>query len=182
MVEIKKQWLSEALDYVLKNGLASASLRPMASELGTSARILLYHFKSKEGLVRAILGELNARLKSSFVAMIAEGGGPDGVPALKRFWLWAIRPENLPYWRLHYEYNILAIQNPAEYGRYRQDRAAEWQLLALQALSESVRSGPAATLGIAVFDGLMLELIGGSDEQRLTLALDHYIRLATPRS
>jgi hypothetical protein len=35
------------------------------------------------------------------------------------------------------------------------------------------------TLAIAVFDGLMLELIGGADAQRLTLALDHFIFLAS---
>jgi AcrR family transcriptional regulator len=183
MNPIRKQYLDGALDYVLKNGLANFSLRPMAAELGTSARILLYHFKSKEGLVRAILGELNARSQSSFVAMTSQDAPPHRGSALQRFWDWSILPANLPYWRLHFELNILAIQNPVEYGRYRQDLAAQWQMLALKSLSESRRSEPTAvpvvTLAIAVFDGLMLELIGGADAQRLTLALDHFIALAS---
>jgi AcrR family transcriptional regulator len=186
MNQIRKQYLDGALGYVQKNGLANLSLRPMAAELGTSARILLYHFKSKEGLVRAILGELNARSQSSFAALTAEVAPAHRGSALQRFWDWAIRPANLPYWRLHFELNILAIQNPAEYGRYRQDRAAQWQTLALKSLSESQRSEPTAapvvTLAIAVFDGLMLELIGGADPQRLTLALDHFISLFSTRA
>jgi AcrR family transcriptional regulator len=186
MPEIKKQYLNGALAYVVKNGLASVSLRPMAADLGTSARILLYHFKSKEDLVRAILGELNARLQHSFKAMAAEEVQPQRFTALQRYWHWAIRPENLPYWRLHYELNILAIQNPAEYGRYRQDRSDQWQTLALQSLSPSHRGGssatPVVTLAIALFDGLMLELIGGGDEQSLTLALDHFVALVIPQN
>jgi AcrR family transcriptional regulator len=186
MNQIRKQYLDGALDFVLKSGLANLSLRPMAAELGTSARILLYHFKSKEGLVRAILGELNARSQSSFATLTAGEAPSHRGSALQRFWDWAILPANLPYWRLHFELNILAIQNPAEYGRYRQDRAAQWQMLALQSLSGPQRSeptaAPVATLAIAVFDGLMLELIGGADPQRLTLALDHFISLASNRA
>lgn len=116
-------------------------------------------------LVRAILGELNARTQSSFATLTAGDAPSHRGSALQRFWDWAILPANLPYWRLHFELNILAIQNPAEYGRYRQDRAAQWQMLALQSLSGPQRSEPTAapvvTLAIAVFDGLMLELIGG---------------------
>ena len=37
--------------YVLENGLADVSLRPLAKAAGTSDRMLLYHFGSKEELV-----------------------------------------------------------------------------------------------------------------------------------
>ena len=41
--------------YVLENGLADVSLRPLAKAAGTSDRMLLYHFGSKEELVAALL-------------------------------------------------------------------------------------------------------------------------------
>jgi AcrR family transcriptional regulator len=44
-----------ATDYVLEHGLIGLSLRPMAAELGTSDRMLLYHFESKDDLVAAVL-------------------------------------------------------------------------------------------------------------------------------
>src|ERR1700750_2277716 len=48
--------LSEAAtDYVLENGLIGLSLRPLAAELGTSDRMLLYHFESKDDLVATVL-------------------------------------------------------------------------------------------------------------------------------
>src|SRR5689334_13292964 len=48
----RRQELRDALgDYVLAEGLADMSLRPLAAALGTSPRMLLYHFESKERLV-----------------------------------------------------------------------------------------------------------------------------------
>src|SRR5262249_49327834 len=94
----KVQLRRGALDYLLEHGVANASLRPMAKALGTSARILMFHFKSKEGLLREALEELQLRLQASFVAMA--GSGPRRVPPLKRFWLWATRAKNYPCLRL----------------------------------------------------------------------------------
>ncbi|MFZ1741447.1 MAG: TetR/AcrR family transcriptional regulator [Pontixanthobacter sp.] len=41
--------------HVLEHGLSDASLRPMAKAAGTSDRMLLYHFGSKDRLVEALL-------------------------------------------------------------------------------------------------------------------------------
>ncbi|MDG5747153.1 TetR/AcrR family transcriptional regulator [Qipengyuania sp. XHP0207] len=41
--------------HVLEHGLAGASLRPLARAAGTSDRMLIYHFGSKDGLVTALL-------------------------------------------------------------------------------------------------------------------------------
>ena len=44
-----------ATDYVLEHGLVGLSLRPMAAALGTSDRMLLYHFADKDDLVATVL-------------------------------------------------------------------------------------------------------------------------------
>ena len=41
--------------YVLEHGLAGLSLRPLAAAVGTSDRMLLYHFGSKQQLVAQLL-------------------------------------------------------------------------------------------------------------------------------
>lgn len=48
-------------DYVLKHGIAEASLRPMAKAAGTSDRMLLYHYDSKSGVIDAALREIVRR-------------------------------------------------------------------------------------------------------------------------
>lgn len=44
-----------ATDHVLAHGLIGLSLRPLAAALGTSDRMLLYHFADKDDLVATIL-------------------------------------------------------------------------------------------------------------------------------
>lgn len=47
--------LEAAYRYALDHGLADLSLRPLAAAIGSSPRVLLYLFGSKDGLVRALL-------------------------------------------------------------------------------------------------------------------------------
>jgi AcrR family transcriptional regulator len=175
----KREWLDAALAYLAEHGVANLSLRPMAATLGTSPRILMFHFKSKDGLLQEALEELHARLQASFLSMVSDDPGPRRVAPLKRFWQWATSPQNLPYLRLLYEVQIIAVQNPAEYGRYLKKASAAWQANSLQALSASIRTRPMATLCVAVFDGLFLELMSTGDQRRLTRALDHFITMAS---
>jgi AcrR family transcriptional regulator len=177
MTRRKDQLRAAALDHLLEHGVASASLRPMAAALGTSARILLFHFKSKEGLLQEALEELQLRLQTSFASMVKTG--PDRVSPLKSFWRWAARPENSPCLRLLYEAQIIAIQNPAKYGRYLEQSSATWQAISVKAMSESLRSNAMARLCIAVFDGLMLEYLSTRNLRGTTQALDHFIALAS---
>ncbi|CUR54452.1 Transcriptional regulator, TetR family [metagenome] len=44
-----------ATDWALEHGLIGLSLRPLAADLGTSDRMLLYHFGDKDQLIAAML-------------------------------------------------------------------------------------------------------------------------------
>jgi AcrR family transcriptional regulator len=137
----------------------------------------MFHFKSKEGLLQEVLEELHSRLQSSFLRLSKSRG--HRVPPLKRFWLWATGKKRFPYLRLLYEAHIVAAQNPRVYGGYLKKASQDWQTLAFQTLSESLRSEAMATLCIAVFDGLMLEMINTGDRRRLTQAMDKFIALTS---
>lgn len=58
-----------ATDYALAHGLIGLSLRPLAAELGTSDRMLIYHFGSKDDLVAAVLDASNRRSVAFITAM-----------------------------------------------------------------------------------------------------------------
>jgi len=175
----KAELLDAALRYLLRHGVASASLRPMAAALGTSARILMFHFRSKEGLLQDLIQELNLRLQRSLEVVVKSAPRSTEAPPLKRFWQWATTEENLPLLRLLYEVQIIALQNPAEYAVYLKKASSDWQRIALQLMSASLKRRSLATLCIAVFDGLMLELMATGDRRRLTQALDDFISLVT---
>lgn len=54
-------WAELATDYAHEHGLIGLSLRPLAAELGTSNRVLLYHFGTKDQLVADVLRTSNDR-------------------------------------------------------------------------------------------------------------------------
>jgi AcrR family transcriptional regulator len=48
----KQQLLERALGYFTEHGISDISLRELAAALGTSHRMLIYHFGIERGLVR----------------------------------------------------------------------------------------------------------------------------------
>jgi len=58
----KQALLADLAQHVLKNGLNNASLRPMAKAAGTSDRMLIYHFGSKDALISELLEYLASQM------------------------------------------------------------------------------------------------------------------------
>lgn len=54
----KESLLPALAQHVLAKGLGGASLRPLAKAAGTSDRMLIYHFGTKEALIADLLGHL----------------------------------------------------------------------------------------------------------------------------
>jgi AcrR family transcriptional regulator len=169
--------VGKALDYFLENGVAGLSLRPLAAEIGTSARLLVYHFGSKEGLIAAVMGEVQARIQESFAGLAStpDTGADRGL--MRRFWDWTIRPENAAYLRLLFEVHVLAIQDPAQYARYVEQDSSKWLELIEASLPPSQDRRIVAMLCAAVIDGLLLEFLSTGDDRRTTQALEMFHRM-----
>ena len=166
----------EIIDHVVRHGLADLSLRPLADAIGTSARLLIYHYKSKEALLGEVLDTMQTRLRQSFAELLQTPVTRHERP-LRLFWDWAVDKKNFPYMKLLYELQMLAARSPATYGQYLQRNAVHWTDLIGQALPENERTTAMSTLVGAVFDGLFLELISTGDRNRGGQAIDHFIAL-----
>jgi AcrR family transcriptional regulator len=51
----RRDLLERVTDHVLEHGLIGLSLRPVAAAVGTSDRMLIYHFGSRDALVSAVV-------------------------------------------------------------------------------------------------------------------------------
>ncbi len=51
----RESLLSDAVEHFAKNGIGDASLRSIATSIGTSHRMLIYHFGSREGLLAEVV-------------------------------------------------------------------------------------------------------------------------------
>jgi AcrR family transcriptional regulator len=89
--------------HVLRHGLNDASLRPLARAAGTSDRMLIYHFGSKEELI----AELVAHLAGDFAALLDgltdAGGFASAEAAVAQVTTAQMRPELADYLRLWLE-------------------------------------------------------------------------------
>lgn len=171
--------LEGAVDYVCEHGLSDLSLRPLAKAVGSSPRVLLHYFASKEELVVEIIRAGRRRQQ----AMVAELKLTDLEPreiaaALWRQWSSA-RWQTLM--RLSFEIYALALHDRTRFGDYLKRSIEDW-LSALERCAPHPDASPAeirsfATMLIAGFRGFMLDLIGSGDRKRVDGAFHRWLDL-----
>jgi AcrR family transcriptional regulator len=191
----KRELLEAAYAYVLGNGLADMSLRPLAKAIGSSPRVLLFLFGSKEGLIRALLARMRENELRYLDELRAARGGPGGVapaglapaglaPAGLEVWSWLTAPSHralLALWVEGYARSLLGDPGPwADFGR---DTVHDWLELLAERQPAARRDTPAAeaerTLLLAVLRGAMIDLLATGDIDRVNSAVAHYLFLAT---
>ena len=173
----RDQLLQATAAYVLRHGVSRLSLRPLAAAIGTKARLLIYHFGSRDALVSAALAAILARIQREFESLQAN------VPldrALLAFWRWATDPANAPYLRLVFEVHGLAPRQPRMFGGYARNAFVTWRGILTTALARSAKTARqkelVATVVIAVVDGLLLDYLATGDRVRTTRALELFTR------
>ena len=178
MSTIKATLLEGLIAYLVRRGVADVSLRPMAAAVGTSARLLIFHFGSKERLLVEVLGEMQSRLQRSLNELLVAEPGQSRSAPLRRFWDWALEDPNFAQLRVVYQLHILAAQDHRTYGRYLKKNSLNWLELVQAVLKPAQRSATLATLIVAVFDGLFIEVMSTGDRRRASGALDEFIAMA----
>jgi AcrR family transcriptional regulator len=171
-VERRAELVEGALDYVLAHGLVGLSLRPLAAALGTSDRMLIYHFGSKERLVGEVLAHAQQRLAQSVAPPDAKVGTLAGL--VDHLWTALKAPAAAQVTRLYLETCVLAVQDP---GRWRDAPArlrGPWRpplqagLIAFGLPPH--QAGPLADLVLDTLDGLALDRLTTTDPARVDAA------------
>ncbi|TIC80015.1 TetR/AcrR family transcriptional regulator [Nocardioides sp. GY 10127] len=76
--------LERVTDHVLEHGVVGLTLRPVAAAVGTSDRMLVYHFGTRDDLVMAVVLRTEERSIAAIDALPAASGVRAGVNALWR--------------------------------------------------------------------------------------------------
>jgi AcrR family transcriptional regulator len=170
--------LDEAVEFSARHGLSGVSLRQMAEALGTSHRMLIYHFGSKEGLLVAIVDEMEARQRDQMDALDAD---PKLSPPeqLRRMWRRLADPAMWPHERLFFEMYGQALQGRPHTTQLLDTAVDSW-LEPIAAMGQ--RSGMTkrqaranARLGLAVVRGLLLDLLATGDRKGCDDAMERFI-------
>ena len=168
--------------YALEHGLADLSLRPLATAIGSSPRVLLYLFGSKDGLVRALL----TRARMDELEMLAQlrRRGADRQVGLtvvaERVWSWLAADEHralLTLWVEAYARSLVDPDGPwADFAR---DTVEDWLAVLAAAQPAAVRVTDAGlaerTLVLAVLRGCLLDLLATGNAERVTAAVAEHL-------
>jgi AcrR family transcriptional regulator len=155
--------LDKVLAYAAEHGIADKSLREIATGVGTSHRMLLYHFGSREGLLAALVGTVEEQQRAVLTAL-ATGPDDDGAVML-RLWEQVSQPELRPFVRLFFATVGLAVQGVPGTEGFLENLTAPW----LDRGGEAQRhlglpvDRAALRLGVAVSRGLLLDLVAGTE-------------------
>jgi AcrR family transcriptional regulator len=150
----RAELLERAYSHVLSHGLADMSLRPLATAIDSSPRVLLLLFGSKDGLVRALLD----RARADELAMLARVR-ETGTPVAAEVWRWLAAPEHRPLLVLWAEAYVRSLIDPE----------GPWAGFARSTVEDWLEVLPTRTL--AVLRGAMLDLLATGDVERTTAAV-----------
>jgi AcrR family transcriptional regulator len=172
--QARERLLAAAVEQAMRGGIADMSLRELAAAIGTSHRMLLYHFGSRAGLLTAVAGAVEEGQR----AVVSEWGiSPADARGL---WQHFSDPQLWPAERLFFElYAQALLGRPGTEGFL--DNAIEPWITALaptiaqQGGLDSTTARAEARLGIAVTRGLLLDLLATGDRDGVTKAFERYL-------
>ncbi len=179
--------LERIVDYVMTNGLSDLSLRPLADAVGSSPRVLLYYFGSKEELIAGVLSRARERQRTIFAELPRNTASyRDTVRAA---WELMSAPQHERVFKLFFEVYGLALQDPARYPGFLERAVDDWlAFLGAGALHDGHTPADAraiATVLLAGYRGFLLDLCTTGDRKRLSRAVDLWIaaldRIPSPK-
>jgi AcrR family transcriptional regulator len=175
--------LAGAMEYVAEHGVGDLSLRGLAAALGTSHRMLIYHFGSREGLLIEVIRTVEAQQRAALATMLLDS---DATPAeiMRRAWHHIADASLWPNERLFFEIYAQALQGHPHALPLLDGIVDLWvepltRIGVAQGRPEA-EARAEARLGVAVTRGLLLDLLATHDRAAVDAAMERYIAAMAP--
>ena len=174
--DARARLLQATIDHVATHGITDLSLRRLATAIGTSHRMLVYHFGSKEALLVAVVREVEARQRQ-FLADLDGDAPPEELG--RRLWDRLADPAMWPYEKLFFEIYSQALRSRPHTAELLDGIVESW---VAPIADLNVRNGvpprdarATARLSVAVTRGLLLDLLATGDRDRVNRAFETYV-------
>jgi len=184
----KERLLRAAMDYVAAHGVTDLSLRGLAAGIGTSHRMLIYHFGSKENLLIAVVHAVEAEQRARLAEIDTSPASTPG-ETINRMWKHISDPALWPNERLFFEMYGQALQGRPQTAEFLEGIVDAWlEPIAAIRVQQGVAPGVAraqARVDLAVTRGMLLDLLATGDRAGVNAAMDQYRVLCdsgTPRA
>ena len=169
--------LRAAIEYVGEHGVGDLSLRGLAAGIGTSHRMLIYHFGSKEALLIEVIRAVEQQQRELLANFEID---PSLSPAeiTRRMWRHLSDPALWPNERLFFEMYGQALQGRPHTVDFLDDVVEAWlEPIAALRREQGVPPDTAraqARLDLAITRGLLLDLLATGDRRGVTEAMEQF--------
>ena len=183
---LKRTLLDQVVRYLAENGIGHLSLRPMAQALGMSPHRLMHHFGPKDEMIAAALARATETQEDVQATWFAEDPTMTQPQLLRRWWYWLVDdPTNLALMRLGLEAATLDARvtslpmdvRAEQIGVWRTEIESRFVAAGVPRIAAAIE----ASIAKATFTGLAVDLMASGDADRLTEALEEYLRTLVHR-
>ncbi|MGA9310440.1 MAG: TetR family transcriptional regulator [Pseudonocardiaceae bacterium] len=178
--------LELAYRYALQHGLGDLSLRPLAAAVGSSPRVLLYLFGTKDGLVRALLDRARTD-ELDLLGLLRDRDRAGLADAATEIWAWLAAGNHhalLTLWVEGYARSLVDPDGP--WAGFARSTVDDWLTVLADAQPPAERDSQAGlaqrTLVLAVLRGGLLDLLATGDVDRTTAAVHQHLSNLTGAS
>jgi AcrR family transcriptional regulator len=175
----RERLLGRVVEHIASSGVSDLTLRGLAAEIGTSHRMLIYHFGSKEGLLVEVIKSVEQRQRDALAEIEVDDPTPAGIA--RAFWRRLSAPELAANERLFFEIYGQALQRRPGTTELLDGIVDSWLAPVVELLDRlgfpGEHAAAQARLGIAVTRGLLLDLLATGDRTACDAAMEQYIRL-----
>ena len=174
--DIKERLLDACADHALANGLPDR-LGPLAAATGSSARMLIYHFGTRDALLQAVVRRARERQVDLFGQLLRTRPDEPYTTTLAHAWASIGGTDGQPYLRMFGQWRPSAAQQTGP--DFARAATTDW-LGPLQDGLRSIGRPELATLVLAVLRGLLMDLDATGDTDRTTQALHDFLGTLEP--
>jgi AcrR family transcriptional regulator len=164
----RAELIEAAYEYVLANGLADVSLRPIAQAIGSSTGVLRFLFGSRDRLVAALLERARADELAMLERLPPEG---DLATVAAAVWGWLADPAHdavLRLWTESYATSLRSESGP--WAGFAKSTVRDWLAVLARAQPASIRNTAAGraqrTAVLAILRGGLLDVLASRDTTR----------------
>jgi AcrR family transcriptional regulator len=186
-VNARQDLLDRAIAHIAQRGVSDLSLRELAAAIGSSHRMLIHHFGSKEGLWVEVIRTVEAQQRAALPDLLPDPVA-DPAGAMRVWWKHISAPSLWPNERLFFELYGQALQGRPGTEELLDGIVDGWMEPAIAINIAMGLDRPAAIaqarLGIAVTRGLLLDLLATRDRDAVDAAMERWIAInltAIPR-
>jgi AcrR family transcriptional regulator len=174
----RERLLAAAMDHVAQHGVGDLSLRGLAAALGTSHRMLIYHFGSREGLLIEVIRAVEEQQRVALEELLEQADAPPA-ETMRRMWRRLADPSLWPNERLFFEIYARALQGSPHALPLLDGIVDLWvepltDIGVAQGRPEADARAE-ARLGVAVVRGLLLDLLATGERDAVDAAMERYI-------